>query len=44
LLQTDSLSPFTPQVGFLVNPGFIVLDRIIKCQVYLAPDVSLVSS
>ncbi|KAG0622237.1 hypothetical protein M758_3G082900 [Ceratodon purpureus] len=44
VLQTDTLSPFTPQVGFLVNPGFIVLDRIIKCQVYLAPDVSVVSS
>ena len=41
LLQTDSLSPFTAHVGFLVNPGFIVQDRIIKCQVYLAPNVSL---
>ncbi|KAG0582750.1 hypothetical protein M758_3G084400 [Ceratodon purpureus] len=42
VLQTDTLSPFTRQVGFLVNPGFIVLDRLIKCQVYLAPDASLV--
>lgn len=31
----DSFSPHCPQVGFLVNPGFIILKRIIKCQVYL---------
>ena len=36
----ESLSPYTPGVGFLVNPGFIVLERIIKCQVYLSPGES----
>ncbi|KAG0599099.1 hypothetical protein M758_12G127800 [Ceratodon purpureus] len=40
IFQADSFSPYPPQVGFLVNPGFIVLERIIKCQVYLSPDDS----
>lgn len=44
LCQTNSLLPSTTQVGFLVSPGYIVLDRIIKCQICLAPDYSLDSS
>lgn len=34
--QNDSLT----QVGFLVNSGYIVLDRIIRCQVCLVPEYS----
>ena len=34
---------YSSQVGFIVNPGFIVMDRIIKSQVYLAPKDSLES-
>lgn len=40
VFQTDGFSPYSPQVGFLVNPGFIILKRIIKCQVYLSPEES----
>lgn len=43
VFQTDGFSPYSPQVGFLVNPGFIILKRIIKCQVYLSPEESLES-
>lgn len=41
IFQTDSShSPNSSKVEFLVNPGFIILKRIIKCQVYLSPDES----
>lgn len=36
--SSNSFSSYCPQVGFLVNPGFIILKRIIKCQVYLTPE------
>jgi len=44
LYQTDRLFGSTTQVEFLVSPGYIVCDRIIKCQVCLASYYSSDSS
>ena len=41
--QFDS-SLFSSKVGFMVTPGFLVQDRVIKSQVYLMPKVGLICS